>query len=126
MDKNIKLATTNTVSSNYVGDVAGEIIGQSFLEGSTLSAGVLTVAENVNYKYNLRKLTYTDGTTAYFNIPLRMMRGSKPTTATVLENWPWTNPSYTFNTTKTVQSVTIDPLEFMADIDKTNNYFIKR
>ena len=71
-------------------------------------------------------VTYTDGTTEYFNIPLRMMRGSKPTTATVLENWPWANPFYTFNTTKTVQSVTIDPLEFMADIDKTNNYFIKK
>ena len=71
-------------------------------------------------------VTYTDGTKEDFNIPLRMMRGSKPTTATVLKNWPWTNPTYTFNTTKTIQSVSIDPLEFMADIDKTNNYFIKK
>ena len=65
MEKNIKLATSNTVSSAYVGDVAGEIIGAAFLEGSTLSLGVVTVAENVNYKYNLRKIRYTDGTTNY-------------------------------------------------------------
>ena len=71
-------------------------------------------------------VTYIDGTTEDFNIPLRMMRGSKPTTAIVLENWPWANPSYTFNTTKIVQSVAIDPLEFMADIDKSNNYFMRK
>jgi len=71
------------------------------------------------------KVTYTDGTSEDFNIPLRMMQGSKPTSSTVLRSWPWTNPTYTFSTTKAIQTITIDPLEFMADIDKSNNFFFE-
>ena len=59
------MATTTNVSSNYSGKVAGGIIGAAFKEGSTLSLGVLTVAENVNYKMNLRKIAYADGTVNY-------------------------------------------------------------
>jgi len=59
------MATTTNVSSNYAGKEAGGIIGAAFLEGSTLSLGVLTVAENVNYKMNLRKIAYADGTVNY-------------------------------------------------------------
>lgn len=59
------MATTNTVNSQYVGKVAGAIIGQAFKESTTLSSNVITVAENVNYKYNLRKIAYTDGTVDY-------------------------------------------------------------
>ena len=63
--ENIKLATTNTVSSNYAGKDAGQIIGAAFKEADTLRLGLVTVAENVNYKYNLKKIAYTDGTTDY-------------------------------------------------------------
>lgn len=59
------MATTTNVTSNYAGKVAGGIIGAAFKEGSTLSLGVLTVAENVNYKMNLRKIAYADGTVNY-------------------------------------------------------------
>ena len=59
------MATTTTVTSNYAGKVAGEIIGASFKEADTLRLNLLTVAENVNYKYNLRRIRYTDGTVAY-------------------------------------------------------------
>ena len=59
------MATTTTVSSNYAGKVAGSIIGASFKEADTLRLGLLTVAENVNYKMNLRKVAYADGTTDY-------------------------------------------------------------
>jgi hypothetical protein len=59
------MATTTNVSSNYAGKVAGGIIGAAFKEGSTLSLGVLTIAENVNYKMNLRKIAYADGTVNY-------------------------------------------------------------
>lgn len=59
------MATTSTTSSNYVGKVAGGIIGAAFKEADTLRLGLLTVAENVNYKLNLRKIAYTDGTTDY-------------------------------------------------------------
>jgi len=64
-NKRINLATTNTVSSNYAGKIAGGIIGAAFKEADTLRLGLLTVAENVNYKYNLRKIAYADGTTDY-------------------------------------------------------------
>ena len=59
------MATTTTVSSNYAGKAAGEIIGAAFREADTLRLNLLTVAENVNYKMNLRKIAYTNGTTDY-------------------------------------------------------------
>lgn len=59
------MATTTNVSSNYAGKVAGEIIGAAFKEADTLRLNVLTVAENVNYKFNLRKIGYADGTVDY-------------------------------------------------------------
>ena len=59
------MATTTTVNSNYVGKVAGDIIGAAFKEADTLRLGLVTVAENVNYKYHLRKIRYTDGTVDY-------------------------------------------------------------
>jgi len=59
------MATTTNVSSNYTGKVAGSIIGASFKEADTLRLGLLTVAENVNFKMNLRKIAYADGTVDY-------------------------------------------------------------
>jgi len=59
------MATTVNVSSNYAGKAAGSIIGASFKEADTLRLGLLTVAENVNYKMNLRKVAYADGTVDY-------------------------------------------------------------
>ena len=59
------MATTTTVSSNYAGKVAGEIIGKTFKEADTLRLGLVTLAPNVNYKLNMRRIRYTDGTTAY-------------------------------------------------------------
>lgn len=69
------------------------------------------------------KVTYTDGTTENFNIALRMMRGNKPTSATILEDWTWAHPTYTFKSKKPVKSVEIDPSGFMADINLANNKF---
>ena len=59
------MATTTTVSSNYAGKVAGSIIGAAFKEADTLRLGLLTVAQNVNFEMNLRKIAYTDGTVDY-------------------------------------------------------------
>ncbi len=71
-------------------------------------------------------VTYVDGSTEDFNIPLRMMRGAKPTAAKILSDWAWGYPTYTFTTSKVVQTVAIDPFGFMADIDKKNNTFSKK
>ncbi|MFY0631900.1 MAG: M1 family metallopeptidase [Flavobacteriaceae bacterium] len=67
------------------------------------------------------KVTYTDGTTEMFNVPLRMMRGEKPTKATILEDWTFAHPTYTFKTPKSVRSVEIDPSKLMADVNSENN-----
>ena len=66
-------------------------------------------------------VVYTDGTKEDFYIPLRMMLGEKPTTATVLENWAWTHPTYTFKASKPIKKVEIDPSQLMADVDRENN-----
>jgi len=62
--KNVKMTTVN-VGSNYAGKVAGEIIGKTFKEADTLRLGLVTVVENINYKLNLRKISYVDGRTGY-------------------------------------------------------------
>ena len=66
-------------------------------------------------------VTYTDGSTEEFYIPLQMMRGEKPTTATTIKDWAWAYPTYTFEVSKEVKSVEIDPSGLMADIDSSNN-----
>jgi hypothetical protein len=69
------------------------------------------------------EVTYTDGSKENFNIPLRMMRGNKPTSATVLEDWAWANPVYSFTVSKNIKSVTIDKSKLMADVNDENNIF---
>ena len=70
-------------------------------------------------------VTYVDGSKEGFNIPLRMMRGEKPTKRTVLKDWAWAYPTYTFSTLKEIKAVEIDASQLMADIDRTNNKFEK-
>ncbi|MFD0992221.1 M1 family metallopeptidase [Tenacibaculum geojense] len=71
------------------------------------------------------QVTYTDGTAELFNIPLEMMRGCKPGEVTTLKDWGWAYPTYTFNVSKEVKSVVIDPKGFMADVNRLNNTFSK-
>jgi len=59
------MATTTTITSAYNGKAAGAIIGQAFKEIDAISKGLITIAEDVNYKLALRKIQYTNGTTAY-------------------------------------------------------------
>lgn len=59
------MATTLTVSSNYSGSVAGEIIGQSFREADTLRRGLVRVLPDIDFKVNLRLISYADGRTDY-------------------------------------------------------------
>ncbi len=70
-------------------------------------------------------VTYTDGSAEEFNIPICMMRGVKPTKSTILNDWAWGHPKYSFTTTKEIKSVAIDPSGLMADIDRSNNIFYK-
>ena len=67
------------------------------------------------------EVTYTDGSTESLYIPLQMMRGEKPTTATTIADWAWAHLTYTFEAKKAVKSVEIDAKNLMADINKENN-----
>ncbi|MDW5289216.1 M1 family metallopeptidase [Formosa sp. PL04] len=76
-------------------------------------------------------VNYTDGTKAFFYIPLTMMRGEKPETEsrTQLEDWAWAYPTYTFTFKKShgeIKDIIIDPKELMADINKENNVYFKK
>ncbi|MCF6214404.1 MAG: M1 family metallopeptidase [Flavobacteriaceae bacterium] len=71
------------------------------------------------------RVTYVDGSTENFNIPLRMQYGHKPTAAKVLDDWAWAYPTYTFKVDKAVKKVTIDPSKLMADVNQKNNVFEK-
>ena len=68
-------------------------------------------------------VTYEDGSTEDFNIPLRMMRGNKPTNAKVIADWAWAYPTYTFTASKAVKKVEIDTSKLMADVDRSNNVY---
>lgn len=59
------MATNLTVSSNYNGKVAGEIIGASFREVDTLSRGLINVYPDIDYKISMRLISYADGRTDY-------------------------------------------------------------
>lgn len=59
------MATVTNVSSNYAGKEAGAIIGKTFKEADTLRLGLVSIAPNVGYKLNMRRVRYTDGTTGY-------------------------------------------------------------
>lgn len=66
-----------------------------------------------------------------FYIPLRMMRGIKENPypnikRTVLEDWPWTNPTYTFEIDAHKSSITamiIDASRLMADVNYDDNVY---
>lgn len=68
-------------------------------------------------------VTYFDGEMEQFYIPLKMMRGEKPTTATLLKDWTWAIPTYSFTTAKKIKAVEIDSSGLMADVDRQNNRF---
>ncbi len=69
------------------------------------------------------EVEYVDGSKEEFYIPLRMMLGEKPTSATKLKAWAWAHPKYSFQTEKQIKSVQIDPKGYTADVDKVNNTF---
>ena len=59
------MATSTSISSNFDGIVAGEIIGKAFKETQTISENLVTVLPNVAYQASLRKIEYTNGKIDY-------------------------------------------------------------
>ncbi|GAA5522551.1 M1 family metallopeptidase [Aliifodinibius salicampi] len=74
-------------------------------------------------------VTYKDGSQELFYIPLRIMHNVKPqgetdVSRTIVEDWPWVNPTYTLtidNAGSDIEHIEIEPSERMADIDRSNN-----
>ncbi len=74
-------------------------------------------------------VVYADGSQETLYAPLRMMRGEKENPypnlkRTVLEDWPWAFPTYSFTIDKpkdNIKAVVIDPSQLMADINAANN-----
>lgn len=79
-------------------------------------------------------VAYEDGTQEIFYAPLRMMRGEKENPypnlkRTVLDNWAWAYPNYTFTIDKPlseIKAVVIDPSQLMADVNAENNVWQKQ
>ena len=109
--------TTNTIDYGirYVGGRGNETsIGLS-------RVGLMPMPIDVTIKYK-------DGTVEEYYIPLRMMRGEKPVSnnTTILEDWPWTHPSYSFivgRPQSDIKAVVIDKNNKMADVNKYNNIY---
>lgn len=74
-------------------------------------------------------IVYNDGTQETFYVPLQMMRGEKENPypqlkRTVLKDWTWANPSYSFNVNRPledIKAIMIDPSLLMADVNQGNN-----
>ncbi len=71
---------------------------------------------------------YKDGSLEMFYIPLAIMRGEKKpendVKRTVMEDWPWVNPTYTFAVPAKMDDIAafvIDPSQRMADVEQGNN-----
>jgi len=59
------MATNITVSSNYAGKEAGEIIGKAFKEADTISKNLVTVLPDIDFQASLRKIEYANGRQDY-------------------------------------------------------------
>lgn len=110
---------------------------------NTIDYGINTVAENKNTTtVTLERIgrmpmpmdilvEYADGSKESFYVPLRMMSFEKenPTPEikrTVLPDWAWAYPTYTFSISKsknTIRKITLDPRGLMADMKRENNAF---
>lgn len=78
-------------------------------------------------------VTYKGGKQELHNIPLRIMRGHKPSPSgavkmVVQEDWPWTNPNYEFiipAPLESIEKIELDPDYQTADAIRSNNSYPK-
>ena len=76
-------------------------------------------------------VVYKNGDRALHYIPISLMRGEKENpygiSWTVHKDWAWANPKYDLaldGSVETIETIIIDPSNLMADIDKSNNYYV--
>ena len=70
-------------------------------------------------------VSFNDGSTATYYIPIDLMQGNKPfdNNVIILEPWSWVNTKYVFEIqgNKKVVKIEIDPSKRLADINKNKN-----
>ena len=78
-------------------------------------------------------IKYDDGAYDIIYIPISLMRGEKNNPYNVdwevKPDWFWANPYYSFDLERSVndiEAIIIDPSNLMADVDKTNNYYLPK
>ena len=76
---------------------------------------------------------YNDDNYEVIYIPISLMRGEKRNPYSinwkVKKDWFWANPYYRFNLQRNlddIEAIIIDPTGLMADIDKSNNYYLRK
>ncbi len=77
-------------------------------------------------------VVYNDGTQETFYVPLQIMRGEKENpygriTRTVLPDWAWAYPTYTFRIGQpmtNIKAIVLDPSQLMADVHIENNIWL--
>ena len=76
-------------------------------------------------------IQFKDGSMALHYIPISLMRGEKENTYdlpwTQEKDWTWANPKYSFTIDQpkeNIKAIVLDPSNLMADIDKSNNYYV--
>jgi hypothetical protein len=70
-------------------------------------------------------VSFSDGSTAMYYIPVDLMQGNKPfdNNVIILEPWSWVNTKYVFEIqgNKKVVKIEIDPSKRLADINQNKN-----
>ncbi len=119
--KEYMVYTTHTIDYG-IGKVSGFNNSKSVIELNKIGRMPMPV--------DLR-VTTSDGKTYDYNIPLRIMRGSKTGDifkGELCKDWPWTHPNYALEVNipyDQIESVSLDPDLRMADIDLQNNSWTK-
>ena len=72
------------------------------------------------------EVTYEDNSAELFYIPLDVMRGEKKKKVSLLPDWSWIKPTYTFSVNKSIKKIVIDPNNKMIDVKRDNNIWIKK
>lgn len=54
------MATTNSITTSYAGEFAGQFISAALLSGSTLDNGLITVKPNIKFKEVIKKVSSDD------------------------------------------------------------------
>ena len=112
--------TTNTI--DYKISRVSELKNQTIIDLERIGMMPMPLEILISYKNGKKQIHY---------IPIGIMRGEKnpsPDIEWILhKDWTWSNPNYKLiinSTLFSVEKITIDPSNLMADIDKSNNYYL--